>query len=104
MVDAATLRTKLAVLREHVSAYDFLRNSKLDANAWSDNRNGVALAAFQQNQFGGTIGGPVSIPKIYDGKNRTFFFFSEQTQRARRGTSSHASVPIDAWINGDFSI
>ncbi len=87
----------------HVSAYNFLRNSKLDANTWSNNRNGVKLAAFQQNQFGGTIGGPISIPKLYDGKNRTFFFFSEQTQRARRGTSSQASVPIDSWINGDFS-
>ena len=87
----------------HVSAYDFLRNSKLDANTWSNNRNGVKLAAFQQNQFGGTIGGPVSIPKIYNGANKTFFFFSEQTQRARRGTSSQASVPINPWINGDFS-
>ena len=87
----------------HVSAYDFLRNSKLDANTWSNNRNGVKLAAFQQNQFGGTIGGPVSIPKIYNGSNKTFFFFSEQTQRARRGTSSQASVPIADWINGDFS-
>jgi len=87
----------------HVSAYDFLRNSKLDANTWSNNRNGVPLAAFQQNQFGGTVGGPLSIPKIYNGKNKTFFFFSEQTQRARRGTSSQASVPIAAWLNGDFS-
>ncbi|MDQ6675691.1 MAG: TonB-dependent receptor [Acidobacteriota bacterium] len=87
----------------HVSAYDFLRNSKLDANTWSNNRNGVKLAAFQQNQFGGTVGGPLSIPKIYNGANKTFFFFSEQTQRARRGTSSQASVPTDAWINGDFS-
>lgn len=87
----------------HISAYDFLRNSKLDANTWLNNRNGVKLAAFQQNQFGGTIGGPVSIPKIYDGRNKTFFFFSEQTQRARRGTSSQASVPIQDWINGDFS-
>ena len=98
-----SVATRGGTNRYHVSAYDFLRNSKLDANTWSNNRNGVALAAFQQNQFGGTIGGPLSIPKLYDGKNKTFFFFSEQTQRARRGTSSQASVPIDAWKNGDFS-
>jgi hypothetical protein len=61
----------------HGSGYDYLRNSKLDSNTWSNNRNGVRLAAFQRNQFGGTLGGPISIPGLYDGKNRTFFFFSE---------------------------
>lgn len=87
----------------HISAYDFLRNSKLDTNTWSNNRNGVKLAAFQRNQFGGTISGPISIPKLYNGQNRTFFFFSEQTQRSRQGTQSQASVPIADWLNGDFS-
>jgi hypothetical protein len=87
----------------HISAYDYLRNSKLNTNTWSNNRNGVKLAAFQSNQFGGTIGGPVSIPGVYNGKNRTFFFFSEQTQRNRTGSTSNASVPTSDWINGDFS-
>lgn len=87
----------------HVTAYDFLRNSKLDTNTWANNRNGVPLAAFQQNQFGGLIGGPVVLPHLYNGRNKTFFFFSEQTQRSRRGSQSSASVPIDEWINGDFS-
>jgi hypothetical protein len=87
----------------HISAYDYLRNSKLNTNTWNNNRNGVKLAAFQSNQFGGTIGGPITIPHIYDGKNRTFFFFSEQTQRNRTGATSSASVPIADWINGDYS-
>lgn len=80
----------------HGSAYDYLRNSKLDTNTWANNRNGVKLAAFQRNQFGGTIGGPIW-------KNRTFFFFSEQTQRVRNGASGTATVPVQAWRDGDFS-
>ena len=87
----------------HISAYDFIRNSKLDTNTWLNNRNGVKLAAFQRNQFGGTAGGPIVIPHLYDGRNKTFFFFSEQSTRARQGTQSQASVPIAEWLNGDFS-
>ncbi len=87
----------------HISAYDFIRNSKLDTNTWLNNRNGVKLAAFQRNQFGGTAGGPIVIPHLYDGRNKTFFFFSEQSTRSRQGTQSQASVPIADWLNGDFS-
>lgn len=87
----------------HGSGYDYLRNSKMDSNTWANNRNGAKLAAFQRNQFGATIGGPVYIPGVYNGKNRTFFFFSEQSQRVRSGTSGTATVPIQAWRDGDFS-
>lgn len=87
----------------HGSLFEFLRNSKLDANSWSNNRNGVSRAAFQRNQFGGTLGGPISIPKIYNGKNRTFFFFAEQSTRQRSAATATGSVPIDAWRQGDFS-
>ena len=89
--------------RVHFSAYDFLRNSDLDTNTWSNNRNGVKLAAFQRNQFGGTVGGPITLPKIYNGANRTFFFFSYQSTLSRQGTQSSATVPIQSWLNGDFS-
>ena len=51
----------------------------------------------------GTVGGPVVIPHLYNGRNKTFFFFSEQSVRARSGTSAFATVPLDAWRNGDFS-
>ena len=87
----------------HFSAYDFLRNTKLDTNTWLNNRNGVKLAAFQRNQYGFTVGGPVTIPKVYDGKNRTFFFFSEQSTRSRTASQSQASVPLPEWMAGDFS-
>ena len=87
----------------HGSLFEFLRNSKLDANSWSNNRNGAPRGAFQRNQFGGTIGGPISIPKLYDGKNRTFFFFAEQSTRQRSASSATATVPLDEWRRGDFS-
>ncbi len=87
----------------HGSLFEFLRNSRLDANTWSNNRNGALRTALQQNQFGGTVGGPVILPGLYNGKNRTFFFFSEQSNRARGGASATATVPIAAWRAGDFS-
>jgi hypothetical protein len=87
----------------HISAYEFLKNSALNTNTWANNRNGSKLAALQQNQFGGTAGGPVIIPHVYNGRNKTFFFFSEQVTYARNGTSTSTTVPIDAWKRGDFS-
>ena len=81
VAESSTLRHGRA--NEFHGFFEFLRNSKLDANSWANNRNGVPRAAFQRNQFGGTIGGPISIPGLYDGKNRTFFFFAEQSTRTR---------------------
>ena len=98
-----SVATKGGTNNLHMSAYEFLRNSKLNTNTWLNNRNGVKLAALQNNQFGGTIGGPLVIPKLYDGRNRTFLFFSEQTQRSLNASQSQASVPIAAWAAGDFS-
>ena len=86
----------------HGSGYDYLRNSKLDSNTWSNNRNGVKLGAFQRNQFGATLGGPVWVPGVYNGKNRTFFFFSEQSTRTRSASSATATVPVADWLNGEF--
>lgn len=87
----------------HFTLFEFLRNSQLDANTWANNRNGALRAAFQRNEFGGVVGGPVLIPKLYNGKNRTFFFFSEQSVRSRNSASATATVPIAAWRVGDFS-
>ena len=49
----------------HGSAFDFLRNSDLDSNNFFSNLKGVALPNFKRNQFGGSVGGPLSIPKLY---------------------------------------
>ncbi|HKE23106.1 MAG TPA: TonB-dependent receptor [Bryobacteraceae bacterium] len=62
--------------------WEYLRNEALNANDFISNANGTKRQEYRQNQFGGTIGGPVYLPKLYTGKNRTFFFFDYQrTQR-----------------------
>src|SRR5262249_34875670 len=70
---------------------------------WSNNRNGAAKTPSKNNQFGGAIGGPVVIPHLYNGRNKTFWFFSEQSDRNRNAATGTATVPIDAWRTGDFS-
>ena len=67
--------SKQGVNQWHGSAFEFLRNSQMDANYFFANRAGVPRTVFKRNDFGGTIGGPMAIPHVYDGHNRTFFFF-----------------------------
>lgn len=87
----------------HGTGFNFLRNSKLDANNFFSNRARTPLAAFQRNQFGGTLGGPVTIPGVYKGKDKTFFFISEQSTIQRSASLFTTTVPTQAWLNGDFS-
>jgi len=93
----------------HGAAYDFLRNEKLDAEAYFQNYFTPAGAArlpkpaLRQNQFGGVISGPVMIPKIYDGKNRTFFMFNYEGRRTSNpGIADTALVPSTRMRAGDF--
>ncbi len=68
----------------HGSAFDYLRNSALDANNWFNgymNNPPIAKAAERQNDFGGTLSGPIHIPFLYNGTNRSFFFFSYEGLR-----------------------
>src|SRR5882724_3260961 len=86
----------------HGTMYEFLRNSALDAKNFFDDPSNP-IPAFKLNQFGFSVGGPVLIPKIYNGKNRTFFFFDYQGTRIRTGQTFLATVPPLAWRSGDFS-
>jgi hypothetical protein len=86
----------------HGSLFEFFRNSALDAKNYFDSA-ADPIPQFKQNQFGGTLGGPVTIPGVYDGKNRTFFFFDYQGTRIRKGLTLFATVPLPAWKTGDFS-
>jgi hypothetical protein len=65
----------------HGTAFDYLRNNYFDANDWFNDYYGVPLSALRQNDFGGTVGGPIVIPFVYNGKNRTFFFVSYEGLR-----------------------
>jgi len=87
----------------HGSAYDYLRNSALDANNFFNNRAGIPLTSFKRNQYGGSIGGPVWLPKTYNGRNRTFFFFAYEGLRSDTGANVLRTVPTTAMKEGDFS-
>lgn len=79
-----TFSTRSGTNDWHGSAFDYLRNAALDANNWFNNYYGEARQAEKQNDFGGTLGGPVLLPKIYNGKDKTFFFFSYEGLRLRQ--------------------
>ena len=88
----------------HGSAYEFLRNNDFDANNWFNNRSGIPVSIYKQNDFGATIGGPVWIPKVYRGKDKTFFFFSYEGFRNRSGANgTQFTVPTTEMYNGDFT-
>jgi len=88
----------------HGTAFDLFRNTSLDANSWNNNNIGADRPADHQNDFGGALGGPVRIPKLYDGRNKTFFFFSYEQYRNNPGTVSTNTLPTPAELqNGDFS-
>jgi hypothetical protein len=65
----------------HGSAFDYFRNEALDANNWFNNAQGFPREKERQNDFGGTLGGPIRIPHLYNGKDKTFFFFSYEGLR-----------------------
>ena len=65
----------------HGSAFDYLRNSFFDANDWFNDHYQQAMAPLRQNDFGGTTGGPIIIPKLYNGRNQAFFFASYEGLR-----------------------
>ena len=90
------------------SLYEFLRNDAMDArNAFStqpDPRTGRIKQVLRYNQYGGTVGGPVFIPKFYDGRNRTFFFFGYEQWRWRAsGSPRLGTVATEQQRAGDFS-
>ena len=87
----------------HGSAYEYLRNDKFDANDFFANRQNTGKVPFRQNQYGFTLGGPVVIPKVYHGRDKTFWFANWEGYRARRGQTNISSFPIQAQRDGDFS-
>ncbi len=97
--------TKSGTNRFHGSAYEFFRNDVFNANAWGNKLNQPIQprSKLRYNDFGGTIGGPVWIPHIYNGHDKTFFFFSDEVRRLVQYTTGIAYVPTAAERAGDFT-
>jgi hypothetical protein len=84
----------------HGNVYEFLKNTDLDSRGFFI----VVRPTDHQDEYGFSLGGPVSIPKIYNGKNRSFFFFNADWYQTRSASATTiASLPNTAFRNGDFS-
>ncbi|HEV2763771.1 MAG TPA: carboxypeptidase-like regulatory domain-containing protein, partial [Pyrinomonadaceae bacterium] len=103
----------------HGTFYEFVRNERLNANSFLANRNAPAgledgrakRPPFRYNNFGWTLGGPVYLPRfgeggpaVYSGKNRTFFFFSQEWRHDIRYSTLSATVPTSAVRQGHFPV
>ena len=88
----------------HGSLFDYLRNDAFNANDYFDNALGNPRPVLKRNQFGGTVGGPITIPKLIDGKDRFFFFVGYQGQRQTQTVNTgFVTTYTPAQLNGDFS-
>jgi len=90
-----SVATKSGTNSWHGSAFEFLRNEKLDANDFFANRNGLERGPLRFNQFGGTLGGPIW-------RNHTFFFASFQGTRTRASKTEVVTVPTPEQVRGNF--
>ena len=89
----------------HGSGYEYFVNEALNAGfPFSSNGTGGKLRPVnRRNDFGGTLGGPIRIPKVYNGTNKTFFFFSYEEYLESQGINPSDTVPAAAYRRGDFS-
>ncbi|HEY6448068.1 MAG TPA: carboxypeptidase-like regulatory domain-containing protein [Acidobacteriaceae bacterium] len=111
--------TKSGTNTFHGEAYELLKNTALDANLWFNGGN-EALACSgsndtpacrstyttpidRKNDFGGTLGGPIWIPKVYNGRDKLLFFFSWEQLKFNRGATTTTTVPTAQELGGDFS-
>ncbi len=101
---AINIVTRSGTNQFHGALYEFMRDDAFNANGWDANRRGSPKGQFGLHYFGGAIGGPVRIPRLYDGRNRTFFFFNFDGRRLNdRGSLRFGTVPTERERAGDFS-
>jgi hypothetical protein len=94
---------KSGTAKLHGSLYEFNQTNVLNANTFQSNLAGQAKAPIHYNEYGGTVGGPVFIPKVYHGQQKTFFFFAYDGTRNQDPRFSTRSVFTDLERKGDFS-
>jgi hypothetical protein len=91
--------SKSGANRPRGSLYEFMRNDVLDAMSFFD----VEQSKLRRHQFGVTFSGPVYLPKLYNGRNRTFFMFTWDSLRMTNGKTQRGITPTPAYLKGDFS-
>lgn len=93
-----TFVTRSGTNAYHGSAYEYFRNGWFDANDWFNNNVGAAKQAIHQNDFGATFGGPIWIPRLYKGTNRTFFFGSYEGLRITQPKAASVQYVPDIYM------
>lgn len=100
----ANFVTKSGTNELHGSAYYYVQNDALRANGFDNNAAGLKRQPFKQHNYGFSAGGPVLIPKVYDGRNKTFWFGTwERTEQKNFSSTSFSTLPIPEFKRGDFS-
>lgn len=87
----------------HGEAYEMFRNEALNATNWTNNYFGTDKDPDKRHDFGFNLGGPVYIPKLYDGRNKTFFFTNYNGYRAHQAQNRYITIPTMKMRTGDFS-
>jgi hypothetical protein len=87
----------------HGTVFEFLRNSTLDAKPYDFIGTAPPKAPFRWNQYGFTLGGPVWIPKLFNGRNRLFFMSNYEGFKSRRTDQGLYTTAPATWRSGDFS-
>ncbi|MBI4902484.1 MAG: carboxypeptidase regulatory-like domain-containing protein [Acidobacteria bacterium] len=95
--------TKSGTNRYNGTAYYYAQNDAFNANSFSNNRFSVRKQVLRRNQMGFSTGGPILIPRLYNGKNKTFFFAAYEGRKDKDPVNSITSVPTDLERGGDFS-
>ena len=106
-----TVATKGGTNEFHGQGFEYFQNQLLNANSWEQNGETPYVAGqkaarrqFHQNDYGGDVGGPVYIPKIYNGRNKTFFFFNFEGQKYRTGGQTRLGMAAtQAERDGDMT-
>ncbi|HEV2248070.1 MAG TPA: carboxypeptidase-like regulatory domain-containing protein [Terriglobia bacterium] len=87
----------------HGDVWEFLRNDKLDAADFFEDSGGIKKGEYRQNQFGFTLGGPIVIPHVFNGRDKLFFFGDFEALRRVQGSVFTNSVPTDLERSSGFS-
>ena len=95
--------TKSGTNQIHGGLYELFRNEDMEGNNFFNNARNIKRPQDRFNNFGGTIGGPLRIPKVYDGHNKTFLFYNYDQTLQRVSSIPTLTVPVDAFKAGNFS-
>ncbi len=87
----------------HATIFEFNRNRIFNANTYNNIKAGLSTPIVHYNQFGFTVGGPIAIPKVYNGRSKTFFFADYQGTRNNGSVTDTTSVPTPAERQGIFT-